>query len=124
MNTRLLGVTRLLRRLFNLFAFVALLLILALSLAFYLVASGRNLALLRHVTPGLGHLIAGQRTDNLKVAVQLFPAEGRVSASATLTVRSLTEERSRFYFLFNNSLHIRELRVSGDPENKSRPHAY
>jgi len=124
MNTRLLGLMRLARRLLNLLAFATLVLILATSLGAYLALSGRSLPLLRDVTAGLGHLLAGQRTDNLKVAVQLFPTDGRIAGTATLTVHSLTENRSRFYFLFNNALHVRDFRANGAPATPSGPHAY
>jgi hypothetical protein len=78
--------------------------VVAVALALYLAAAGRNLPVLRSVVGALGRTIAGQQTTAMSLAVRLQPDEGRLSGTARLTVRAAAAGRQRLYFLLNGGL--------------------
>jgi len=122
MNPRLAAVMRLLKRLVSLLAVVVLFVVLAASVTAYLAVSGTSLPVLRALTARVGTLMAGQRTEQLTLDVRVRPRDGRIAGTATLTVRSLDDNRQRFYFLLNNGLRIRDVRTAG--EQHPHPSAY
>lgn len=124
MNARLLVATRIVKRVLSLLAGVLVVLALAASLAIYLAATGKSLPLLHIVTAGIGRLMSAQQTEQLTVDVRLVPAHGRLTATAMLTVRSLEEKRQRFYFLLNDGLRLRDVRVSGVDATRQAPAAF
>jgi hypothetical protein len=81
----------------------------------YLSASGRDLTGLRAAVRGAGRLFAGQHTDRLTLTVSAIPQKGSFSGTASLGLRSLEEGRRRFFFLLNEGLRIRSVRL-GDNE--------
>src|SRR5262245_4285821 len=101
MMARLLAGLRYLNRLLSALAALLVVLIAGASGLAYLAASGKSLPVLRAVTARVGGLFAGQRTEQLTLAVRVQPADGRLTGTATLTVRSLEDGRQRFYFLLN-----------------------
>src|SRR5262249_7715506 len=113
MMTRLAAVMRVLQRLLALLAGLLLLLVVAASLSRHPARTGKSLPLLRAMTAKVGTLIAGQRTEHVKLDVRVVPSEARLGASATLTVRGTAAPRQLFYFLLNGGLHARNLHVDG-----------
>jgi hypothetical protein len=111
MNARLLTAARLLRRGLSLCAALLFLALLAVSCSTYLLLKGDNLRLLHTLTQQLAVLLADQRTEHLVLTVHAAPETGRLEGTATLTVRSLAEARRHFYFLLNDSLHVRDVRA-------------
>ena len=124
MNARLASVLRICRR--GLSAVALLLLIASVGMTFvaYLAATGRSIPLLRNGVAHLGKLVEGQRTEQMVLDVRVSPENGRLGGTATLTVRSLDAGRQRFYFLLNNGLRVRNVRVSGVETPSPAPSAY
>jgi aminopeptidase N len=112
MKARLLAFLRILKRLLSVVAVVLVLLMLGVSVGAYLAVTGKSLPTLRFVTAKVGQLIAGQRTEHLRLDVHVSPANARLTGTATLTVRSLQEGRRRFYFLLNDGLRVTAAHVS------------
>src|SRR5438046_2076335 len=106
MKARLLAFLHVLKRALSLVAVVLLLLVVGASAGAYLAVTGKSLPALRFVTAKVGQLIAGQRTEHLRGDIHLSPDDGRLTGTATLTVRNLQEARRRFYFLLNDGLHV------------------
>ena len=121
---RLAALTRFIQRLLGLLAMLLLLVAVAGATALYLAATGASLPLLRGLTSGLGQLIAGQHTERMVLDVHVMPDSGRLSGSATLTVRSPDAARQRFYVLLNPGLRVRRLRVGGRDPSAPPPSAY
>src|SRR5262249_21155042 len=113
MMARLRALLGSLNRIFSVVAVLLLLLIVTASGAAYLAVSGKNLPLLRAVTARVDPLFAGQRTEQLTLTVRVDPSATRLTGTATLTVRSLEEGRRRFYFLLNDGLRLRAVRLGG-----------
>src|SRR5512134_2049902 len=78
----------------------------ALVLALFLAATGRNLPMLRTVVGALGRTIAGQHTEALTLQLRLRPDAKLLSGSARLTVRAAAAGRQRLYFLLNDGLRV------------------
>jgi hypothetical protein len=123
MNERFARIAGLLRRLLALAAGLLVFAVVLGAFLAYLTMSGTSLRALRHATAALGRLVAGQRTERLVLNVSILPAAGRLSGTATLTVRSLEEGRRRFYFLLNPGLHVRAVTVTAG-ETRAQPQAY
>ncbi len=87
-------------------------------LALYLAVAGTNLQFLHAVVRTLGEPFAAQRTEHIDVSAQVFPDSHRLSATATLTLRSMEERRRRFFFLLNPLLQLRSVKseASADPD--------
>lgn len=82
----------------------------------YLSVTGQDLTALRTVVRGAGQLFAGQRTDSMILRVSAIPEKASFAGSASLTVRSLVAERRRFFFLLNEGLVVRSVRIGeGQP---------
>lgn len=79
----------------------------ALALALYLAASGRNLPMLRAVVGAVGGVIAGQQTTDMALAVRLQPDRRRLAGTARLTIQAGAGGRQRLYFLLNQGLRLR-----------------
>lgn len=124
MNSRVSSVLRVLRRIISTLAVLLLLLIVGTSIAAYLAVTGQSLALLRFATARVGGLVAGQRTHQLTLDVQLDPAQGRLTGTATLALESLEDSRQHFYFLLNDGLHVREVRIVGADKTARAASAY
>ena len=124
MNPRLASLLRIFRRGLSVVALLLLIGIVGMTCVAYLTATGRSMPLLRTVVARLGKLVEGQRTEQMTVDVRVIPESGRLRGSATLTVRSLDEGRRRFYFLLNDGLRVRNLRVSGVDAASQAPSAY
>ncbi len=106
-------VDRIVRRIFAIGAWVLLLAVAVLGLLAHLTASGHSVSLLRGASAQLGRLMAGQRTEELAIRAAVFPATHRLQADARLKLRSLQDQRRRFYFLLNDGLAIRRASVAG-----------
>jgi hypothetical protein len=92
-------------------AFVFLLLVVAVvigGLEAYLAATGKSVFLLRAAVTRLGHVMAGQRTEEIELDVRVHPPAERISGTTRLTVRSTVEGRRLLYFLLNHGLSVRE----------------
>jgi hypothetical protein len=113
MNTRLASILRLLKRTLSVIALLVFISVVGIAFVAYLTATGRSLPMLRGVVARLGTLAQGQRTEQLTLDVRVTPETGRLTGAATLTVRSLEEGRQRFYFLLNDGLRIRSVRIAG-----------
>ncbi len=81
-------------------------------LTLYLAAAGSNPRFLHAVVRTLGEPFSAQRTEHIDVSAQLFPDSHRLSATTTLTLRSLEEQRRRFFFLFNPLLRLHSVRLA------------
>lgn len=114
MHAKLHSAGRWAKRIISGVALLLLLLIIASTIAAYLALTGNSLTLLRFAAARVGHLLAGQRTQQLTLDVQLQPSEGRLAATATLVVQSLDGARQRFYFLLNQGLRLRRVQAQGD----------
>jgi Tol biopolymer transport system component len=112
--------TRILKRILFVLTGLVVALVLSGTCALYLAVTGKSLPILRALTAYAGRLFAGQRTELLKLDLRVRPADGWLAGVATLTVRSLDEHRQRFYFLLNDGLHLRQVRVT-DPSGVSTP---
>jgi hypothetical protein len=124
MDSRIHSLLRVLRRIISAAAVVLLLLIVGTSIAAYLAVSGESLALLRFATARVGALVAGQRTHQVTLDVQLDPVQGRLTGTATLTIESLEDSRQHFYFLLNDGLHVRKVRVISADKTRRVASAY
>ena len=111
MNSRALTLLRVLKRIVSALALLLLLCIIGTSIAAYLAVTGKSLALLRFAAARVGALVAGQRTHQLTVDVRLDPTQGRLTGTAAVTVESGDDSRQHFYFLLNDGLHVRQVRV-------------
>jgi len=124
MNPRLASVLRILRRGLAAPALLLLIGIVGMTCVAYLAATGRSMPLLRNVVARLGRLAEGQRTEQMTLDVRVTPENGRLGGTATLTVRSLDAGRQRFYFLLNDGLRVRNVRVRGVETQSLAPSAY
>jgi hypothetical protein len=124
MNSRVHSVLGVLKRIISAAAVLLLLFIVGASIAAYLAVRGESLALLRFATARVGALVAGQRTHQLTLDVQLDPAQGRLTGTATLTLESLEDSRQHFYFLLNDGLHVRKVRLIGTDKTRRLASAY
>lgn len=124
MHPKLQSAARITKRILSAAAILLLLLIVGTSIAAYLAVSGRSLTLLRFGAARVGQLLAGQRTQQLTLDVQLHPAEARLDGTATLEVRSLDGPRQRFYFLLNDGLRVRRVQAQGSARRKHRAAVY
>lgn len=97
-------------------SFCAVVFVAALSL--YVAVSGGDARPLRAVVRVVGNTFAGQRSEHIATDVQLFPDTHRLSAATTVTLRSLEEQRPRFFFLFNPLLKLRSVRVVGGAKSE------
>lgn len=124
MNSRVRGALRILKRVLSTLAIVLLLLVVGASIAAYLAVTGKSLPLLRLVVARIGTLVAGQRTHQLTLNVRLNPARGWLTGTARVAVESLADSRQHFYFLLNDGLHIRDVRVDGVGQSSRAASAY
>ncbi len=122
MSSRLASALCIVRRGLSLASVLILIAFLAAAFAGYLAATGRSVPLLRTVVARLGVFVQGQRTEQMTLDVRVMPENGRVAGTATLTVRSVDDGRQRFYFLLNDGLRVRNVRVAGS--NARSPLAY
>ncbi|MBI4516633.1 MAG: hypothetical protein HY699_12550 [Deltaproteobacteria bacterium] len=111
----LLFLQRIIRRLLAVAAVSLALAIAAVATMAYLTVSGHSLQALRAATAQLGKLAAGQRTEALVLTAAVYPEQRRLEGHAHLTMRSLQDQRRRFYFLLNSGLTIRRAAVAGSP---------
>jgi hypothetical protein len=111
MNPRARTLLRVLKRIISTLALLLLLCIIGTSIAAYLTVSGKSLALLRFAAARVGALVAGQRTHQLTVDLRLDPTQGRLTGTAAVTVESEQDSRQHFYFLLNDGLHVRGVRI-------------
>ena len=119
MNPTVASLLRILRRGLSVVALLVVIAFVATAFAAYLAGTGRSLPILRGVVAKLGTLVQGQRTEQMTLAVRVAPESGRVTGTATLTVRSLDDGRQRFYFLLNDGLRVRSVRVAGSAAHAS-----
>jgi hypothetical protein len=124
MNAGLATALRILRRGLSLLTVLVVTTVVATAFAAYLAITGRSLPILRTIVAKLGTLVQGQRTEQMKLDVRVAPETGHLTGTATLTVRSLDGDRQRFYFLLNDGLRVRNVRVGGPAEESIRPSAY
>jgi hypothetical protein len=113
MKARLRTTFRIGNRLFSWVTALLTVLVLAAGCALYLAVNGKSLPTLRILTAAVGRVVVGQRTESLALRVRVMPATGQLAGTATLTVRSLENNRRRFYFLLNQGLHLRQVRTAG-----------
>jgi hypothetical protein len=111
MNQRLARILSVLQRLLGLLAI--LLVALSVAAAFFLqqALQAGDLDVLRRLTALVGTLMSGQRTEHVVLTIRVAPEEQRLVGRARLTVRSLREGRRRFYFLLNEGLRVRAVRI-------------
>lgn len=105
-------------------ALLLVLLIVATSIAGYLTLTGRSLALLRFGAARVARLLAGQRTQQLALDLQVQPTEGRLAGTATVNVQSFESGRQRFYFLLNNGLRLKRVQAQTDDRPPHRATSY
>ena len=115
---------RIMNRILSWLAALILLLIVALAVTLYLAICAKNITLLRAMTSQVGRVMAGQRIEQLTLDVRVLPDQGQLSGTAALTVRSLEEGRQHFYFLLNDRLHVRDVRVSSADGGERPASAY
>jgi hypothetical protein len=124
MSQRLTGLRHALRRASNIAAALLVVACAALGLAAYLAIRGPSLPLLHRGLGYLDRLVAGQRTERMAVDVRLVPATAHLTATATLTLKSVDAERQRFYFLLNPGLHIVRAQAKATDEVELRVFVY
>lgn len=107
MVPRLLAVLRLLRRIATVVALLLVTALVAATLTIYLAITTPHMGLLRTALGHLGGLVAGQKTQSLTADVRVLPKAGELAGRTTLRLQNDTE-RSRFYFLFNPGLRVRQ----------------
>ena len=113
MRRIVLAVLHLTRRLAALVAGLLVLAILAAATQLYLATARSDPATLGAVAGKVAALLAGQRTERMSLDIRVAPDEQQVDAVATLTVRSLTAGRRRFYFLLNDGLRLHGVSAAG-----------
>ncbi|MDX2166543.1 MAG: M1 family aminopeptidase [Deltaproteobacteria bacterium] len=84
-----------------------------LAFAALLAVHGQNLPLLRAAVGVVGRAVAGQRTTDLTLRVDLQPSAGRLDGQAVLRVVADGAARQRFYYLLNDGLTVRAARYDG-----------
>lgn len=104
---------RVVKQTVSLLALLLLLVLVGGSIAAYLTVTGRSLTLLRLVTARAGLLLAGQRTERVRLDVVL-PSGGGIVGTATLGIQSVADARQRFYFLLNDGLRVRRASVASE----------
>jgi len=108
------------RRLADLVALALVVALIAVAATAYVAITAPHLPLLRW---GLGHtgtVFNGQKTEDMRLSVHLRPGNTSLSGTAALRVRSIHDDRKRFYFLLNPELKIRKAERLR-PETGSEP---
>ena len=118
-----LAAVRIIGRLAALVAGLLVLVIVVLATQCYLATTRTDPATLRAFAGPVGTVLGGQRTERMSLDVRLAPDERQLDVVATLTVRSLTAGRQRFYFLLNDGLHLRGVGAVGVAEGAAAPAA-
>ena len=78
----------------------------AAALLLFLGATGRSPIALRFLAANLAKRMAGQRIEQIVVAVDVDPAARRLQGSAQLEIRAVDGECSRVYFLLSSGLRV------------------
>ena len=112
---------RIINRVAGLVAGLLVLVIVAAATQWYLAAVRTDPATLRTLAGAVATLLAGQRTERMSLDIRLAPDEQQLDGVATLTVRSLTAGRRRFYFLLNDGLRLRDVTTAGATEAGAAP---